>query len=143
MLANRISGLLPTPSECESLEVAALHSISGRGFDFALWGERPFRAPHHSASSRALIGGGNPPCPGEVSLAHCGVLFLDEFPEFARDALEALREPIETGVVAIARTSRHARITSYNVCYTKLLRNRLPIYPSHPEVLFPERDLQW
>jgi len=109
MLANRISGLLPTPSECESLEVAALHSISGRGFDFALWGERPFRAPHHSASSRALIGGGNPPCPGEVSLAHCGVLFLDEFPEFARDALEALREPIETGVVAIARTSRHAR----------------------------------
>lgn len=109
MLAARIPGLLPSLSDREALDVAALHSVSGRGFDFALWGERPFRAPHHSASSRALIGGGNPPRPGEISLAHCGVLFLDEFPEFARDALEALREPMETGVVSIARTARHAR----------------------------------
>lgn len=109
MLAARVPGLLPSLSESDALEVAAVHSISGQGFDFALWGERPFRAPHHSASSRALIGGGNPPRPGEVSLAHCGVLFLDEFPEFARDALEALREPMETGVVSIARTARHAR----------------------------------
>jgi len=109
MLAARMPGLLPVLSDCEALEVAALHSVSGRGFDFALWGERPFRAPHHSASSRALIGGGNPPRPGEVSLAHCGILFLDEFPEFARDALEALREPMETAVVSIARTARHAR----------------------------------
>ena len=109
MLAARFPGLLPPLSESEAHDVAAVHSISGQGFDFALWGERPYRAPHHSASSRALVGGGNPPRPGEISLAHCGVLFLDEFPEFARDALEALREPLEAGVVSIARAARHAR----------------------------------
>lgn len=109
MLAARFPSLLPPMSESEARDVAAVHSVTGRGFDFALWGERPFRAPHHSASSRALVGGGNPPRPGEISLAHCGVLFLDELPEFARDALEALREPLETGVVSIARAARHAR----------------------------------
>jgi len=109
MLAARFAGLLPPPSELEALEVAALHSVSSQGFDSADWGARPFRAPHHSASSRALVGGGNPPRPGEISLAHGGVLFLDELPEFARDALEALREPLETGCISIARAARHAR----------------------------------
>jgi len=109
MLAARFPGLLPPLSEVEALEVAAVHSVSGLGVDIASWGERPFRAPHHSASSRALVGGGNPPRPGEISLAHHGVLFLDEFPEFARDALEALREPLETGSISIARAARQAR----------------------------------
>jgi len=109
MLAARFPGLLPPLSESEMLEVAALHSVSTQGFDVADWGLRPFRAPHHSASSRALVGGGNPPRPGEISLAHGGVLFLDELPEFARDALEALREPLETGFVSIARVARRAR----------------------------------
>jgi magnesium chelatase family protein len=109
MLAARFPGLLPPLSEVEALEVAAVHSVSGLGVDIASWGERPFRAPHHSASSRALVGGGNPPRPGEISLAHHGVLFLDELPEFARDALEALREPLETGCISIARAARQAR----------------------------------
>ncbi len=108
MLAARFPGLLPPLDEAEALEVAALHSVSSQGFDTARWGLRPFRAPHHSASSRALAGGGNPPRPGEISLAHGGVLFLDELPEFARDALEALREPLETGRVSIARAARQA-----------------------------------
>jgi magnesium chelatase family protein len=109
MLAARFTGLLPALDETEALDVAAVHSVSGRGFDIARWGERPFRAPHHSASSRALVGGGNPPRPGEISLAHGGVLFLDELLEFPRDALEALREPLETGFVSIARAAHHAR----------------------------------
>lgn len=109
MLAARFPGLLPPLSEAEMLEVAALHSVSSQGFDVMDWGLRPFRAPHHSASSRALVGGGNPPRPGEISLAHGGVLFLDELPEFARDALEALREPLETGSVSIARAAHRAR----------------------------------
>ncbi|MDX1374387.1 MAG: YifB family Mg chelatase-like AAA ATPase [Burkholderiales bacterium] len=109
MLAARFPGLLPPPSEREALEIAALHSVSSRGFDVSQWAVRPFRAPHHSASSRALVGGGNPPRPGEISLAHGGVLFLDELPEFARDALEALREPLETGIVSIARAARQAQ----------------------------------
>ncbi len=109
MLAARFPGLLPLLDEGEALEVAALHSVSSQGFDTARWGLRPFRAPHHSASSRALVGGGNPPRPGEISLAHGGILFLDELPEFPRDALEALREPLETGFVSIARAARQAR----------------------------------
>jgi len=109
MLAARFPGLLPPPGEAEAREVAALHSVSRQGFDLAQWGARPLRAPHHSASSRALVGGGNPPRPGEISLAHGGVLFLDELPEFARDALEALREPLETGFVSIARAAHQAR----------------------------------
>ena len=97
MLAARFPGVLPALSEAEALEVAAVHSVSTSGFDAARWGERPFRAPHHSASAAALVGGGNLPRPGEISLAHHGVLFLDELPEFDRDVLDALREPIETG----------------------------------------------
>jgi len=107
MLAARFPGILPPLSEPEALEVAAVHSVSNAGFDAARWGERPFRAPHHSASSAALVGGGQLPRPGEISLAHHGVLFLDELPEFDRDVLEALREPLESGRVAIARAARH------------------------------------
>src|SRR6266850_642892 len=108
MLAARFPGILPPLSEADALEVAAVHSVSISGFEAARWGQRPFRAPHHSASAAALVGGGNLPRPGEISLAHHGVLFLDELPEFDRDVLEALREPIESGRVAISRAARHA-----------------------------------
>jgi magnesium chelatase family protein len=109
MLAARFPGILPPLSEGEALEVAAVHSVSSAGFDAGRWGERPFRAPHHSASGAALVGGGNLPRPGEISLAHHGVLFLDELPEFDRDVLEALREPLESGRVSISRAARQAQ----------------------------------
>ena len=107
MLAQRFAGLLPDMSNAEALRSAAIHSLSGR-FSLERWGQRPTCAPHHSASAVALVGGGSPPRPGEISLAHHGVLFLDEFPEFARSALEALREPLETGHITIARAARRA-----------------------------------
>ena len=109
MLAARFPGILPPLSEAEALESAAVHCASSLGFDAARWGERAFRAPHHSASSAALVGGGNPPRPGEISLAHHGVLFLDELPEFARSVLEALREPLESGAISLARAARQAQ----------------------------------
>jgi magnesium chelatase family protein len=109
MLAARFPGILPALSEPEALEVAAIHSVSTGGFDASRWGERPYRAPHHSASAAALVGGGAVPRPGEISLAHHGVLFLDELPEFDRDVLEALREPLESGRVSIARAARQAQ----------------------------------
>jgi magnesium chelatase family protein len=109
MLAARFPGILPALSEAESLEVAAIHSVSAGGFEAQRWGERPYRAPHHSASAAALVGGGALPRPGEISLAHHGVLFLDELPEFDRDVLEALREPLECGRVSIARAARQAQ----------------------------------
>lgn len=105
MLAQRLPGLLPAMSETEALESAAIHSLEG-GFDASRWGRRPFRAPHHSASAAALVGGGANPRPGEISLSHHGVLFLDELPEFERRVLEALREPLETGSVTVARARR-------------------------------------
>jgi len=109
MLAARLPGILAEMTTAEALETAKVYSASYLGFDAARWGQRPFRAPHHSASSAALIGGGVPPRPGEVSLAHHGVLFLDELPEFPRDALEAMREPLESGTIAIARAARQAQ----------------------------------
>jgi magnesium chelatase family protein len=109
MLAARFPGILPALSEAEALEVAAIHSVSTGGFDAIRWGERPFRSPHHSASSAALVGGGALPRPGEISLAHHGVLFLDELPEFDRDVLEALREPLESGRVSISRAAHQAQ----------------------------------
>jgi len=108
LLASRLPGLLPLASEAEALEAAAVLSVSGRGFDPGAWRTRPFRAPHHTASAIALIGGGGEPRPGEVSLAHQGVLFLDELPEWQRQALEVLREPLESGVVTISRAARQS-----------------------------------
>ena len=104
MLAQRFAGLLPPMTEDEALHSAAIASLAGR-FDPARWGLRPTVAPHHTASAVALVGGGSPPRPGAISLAHHGVLFLDEFPEFARSALEALREPLENGHITIARAA--------------------------------------
>ncbi|MBO9355500.1 YifB family Mg chelatase-like AAA ATPase [Bordetella petrii] len=107
MLAQRLPGLLPPLSRTQALEAAALAGLGGpQGAAAALQGQPPFRAPHHGASAAALIGGGARPRPGEASLAHHGVLFLDELPEFDRRALESLREPLETGAVTIAR-ARH------------------------------------
>jgi magnesium chelatase family protein len=108
MLAQRLPGLLPPMDEAEALDSAALLSLSSQGFDPARYGRRPVRAPHHSASAVALVGGGSPPRPGEISLAHGGVLFLDELPELPRNALEALREPLETGRITISRAARQA-----------------------------------
>jgi magnesium chelatase family protein len=109
MLAARFAGILAPMSEPEALESAAIQSASNAGFDPVSWSVRPMRAPHHTASRIALVGGGSPPRPGEISLAHHGVLFLDELPEFGREALEALREPLETGWISLARGARQAR----------------------------------
>ena len=108
MLASRLPGLLPPMTDEEALESAALRSLASTGFRVTEWHERPFRAPHHSASSVALVGGGADPRPGEISLAHRGVLFLDELPEFERRVLEVLREPLESGRVSISRAARKA-----------------------------------
>jgi magnesium chelatase family protein len=104
MLARRLPGLLPSPGFEEVLEVTRIHGAAGRlAAGQPLLSERPFRAPHHTASPAGLLGGGNPPRPGEVSLAHRGVLFLDELPEFERRALEALRQVLEERKVVVAR----------------------------------------
>jgi magnesium chelatase family protein len=107
MLAQRLPGLLPPMDDAEALASAAVASVVG-SFDAARWKQRPFRSPHHSASAAALVGGGSPPRPGEISLADGGVLFLDELPEMPRLALEALREPLETGRITISRAARQA-----------------------------------
>ena len=103
MLASRLAGILPPMAEQEALEVAAIQSISNQTINAKSWLTRPFRAPHHTASSAALVGGGGQPQPGEISLAHNGVLFLDELPEFERKVLDVLREPMESGEVTISR----------------------------------------
>jgi magnesium chelatase family protein len=105
MLAQRLPSILPRLSPRELLEVSMIHSVAGHLAGGALTDRRPFRAPHHSASMAALVGGGVHAKPGEVSLAHQGVLFLDELPEFQPQALDSLRQPIETGEVAIARAN--------------------------------------
>lgn len=107
MLAARLPGLLPPLDEAAACDSAAVLSLAGQ-FRPRQFGQRPFRAPHHTASAVALVGGGNPPRPGEISLAHQGVLFLDELPEFERKVLETLREPLESGHIHIARAARHA-----------------------------------
>ena len=107
MLAARFPGLLPTMTTAEALESAALASLAGR-FSVEAWRVRPYRAPHHTASGVALVGGGGVPRPGEISLAHHGVLFLDELPEFDRRVLEVLREPLESGHITISRAARQA-----------------------------------
>lgn len=108
MLAQRLIGLLPELSDRQALETSAIHSVSGKSFDPQNWRRRPFRSPHHTASGVALVGGGSVPKPGEISLAHNGVLFLDELPEFDRKVLDVLREPLETGQVSISRAAQQA-----------------------------------
>ncbi|KOC88620.1 YifB family Mg chelatase-like AAA ATPase [Winslowiella iniecta] len=109
MLATRLVGLMPPLSDSEALECAAIASLVDSGTMHKQWRQRPFRAPHHSSSMYALVGGGSLPRPGEISLAHNGVLFLDELPEFERRALDALREPIESGEISISRA--RAKVT--------------------------------
>jgi magnesium chelatase family protein len=109
MLAARLPGLLPPLSAAEALEVSMVHSVAGLLTGGGLVRQRPFRDPHHSASLPALVGGGSRAKPGEISLAHKGVLFLDELPEFQRQTLEALRQPLETGRAVVARA--HAHVT--------------------------------
>lgn len=106
MLAERLPGILPPLTESEALETCAVRSVAGHAVDPALWRRRPFRAPHHTASAVALVGGGSQPRPGEISLAHNGVLFLDELPEFSRHVLDVLREPLESGSIVISRAAR-------------------------------------
>ncbi len=107
MLAQRFPGILPAMTDDEALEAAAVQSLTG-GFRLERWKQRPFRSPHHTASGVALVGGGSNPRPGEISLAHHGVLFLDELPEFDRNVLEVLREPLESGRITISRAARQA-----------------------------------
>ena len=108
MLASRLPGILPPMTEQEALETAAVYSVSNLGLQLQDWRWRRFRSPHHTASGVALVGGGSQPRPGEVSLAHNGVLFLDELPEFNRHVLEVLREPLESGRIVISRAARQA-----------------------------------
>ncbi|ATG92246.1 YifB family Mg chelatase-like AAA ATPase [Methylomonas koyamae] len=108
MLAARLPTILPELSEQQAQETAAIASISDHGLDIQRWRQPPFRAPHHTASAAALVGGGSNPKPGEISLSHNGALFLDELPEFDRKVLEVLREPLETGHITISRANRQA-----------------------------------
>ena len=141
MLAERLPGILPPMTEHESLETAAVLSLTANGFQPGWWGQRPFRSPHHSASHVSLIGGGTRPRPGEISLAHNGVLFLDELPEFSRQALEVLREPLESGRVTISRAAaqvdypaRFQLIAAMNPCPCGYLGD-----PVHPCTDTPEQ----
>jgi magnesium chelatase family protein len=108
MLASRFPGILPSMTDTEALESAAIFSLSRGSFDIDNWKRRPFRSPHHTASGVALVGGGSPPRPGEISLAMHGVLFLDELAEFDRKVLEVLREPLESRKITISRAARQA-----------------------------------
>lgn len=105
LLAEAMLRLLPSLSEEEALEVASIHSVAGRSLRDADWFHRPLRAPHHSATAPSLVGGGNRAMPGEISLAHLGVLFLDELPEFPRSVLDSLREPLESGHITVTRAN--------------------------------------
>jgi magnesium chelatase family protein len=108
MLASRLPSILPELTNQQALEVAAIYSVARKGLRPEIW-SRPFRAPHHTASAAALVGGGSTPRPGEISLAHQGVLFLDELPEFSRRVLEVLREPMESGEIMISRVAAQSR----------------------------------
>ena len=108
MLAQRLPGILPPMTQQEAVESAAIQSVGSNGFDVVNWKRRPYRAPHHTASAVALVGGGSNPRPGEISMAMHGVLFLDELPEFERRVLEVLREPLESGRITVSRAARQA-----------------------------------
>lgn len=123
MLAQTLPTILPPLTIDQCIETASIYSVAGQSVERLFAGERPFRAPHHSASSRAMVGGGSSPRPGEISLAHQGVLFLDELPEYPRSVLEVLREPLETGEVTISRVSgticypaRFSLVAAMNPC---------------------------
>ncbi len=123
MLASRLTSLLPPLDDEQAIASAVIHSVSHSGLNPASWKQRPYQAPHHTASAVALVGGGQPPGPGEISLAHNGVLFLDELPEFNRSVLESLREPLEVGSIQISRAGQQAQfpaqfqlITAMNPC---------------------------
>lgn len=109
MLAKRLPGLLPPLTPLEALETSMIHSLAGLLSDGGISRQRPFMEPHHTASMAAIVGGGKSARPGQISLAHNGVLFMDEFPEYARAVLETLRQPIETGDVVVARANAHVR----------------------------------
>ncbi|HET9818576.1 MAG TPA: YifB family Mg chelatase-like AAA ATPase [Rhodanobacteraceae bacterium] len=113
MLAARLPGILPPMTETEAIEACAVRSVAGVSVDAAGWRQRPYRAPHHTASGVALVGGGSHPRPGEISLAHNGVLFLDELPEFDRRVLEVLREPLESGRIVISRAAHQAEFPAH------------------------------
>ncbi|MCV2368026.1 YifB family Mg chelatase-like AAA ATPase [Roseateles oligotrophus] len=139
MLAQRLAGLLPPMTDEEALESASVLSLAGQ-FESSRWGQRSLRSPHHSASSVALVGGGAPPRPGEISLALHGVLFLDELAEFNRAALEALREPMETGRILISRAARQAEfparfqlVAAMNPCPCGQLGNPLTFCRCSPD----------
>ena len=141
MLAQRFAGLLPAMTTDEALETAAVASLGGR-FTLEHWAVRPTCAPHHTASAVALVGGGSPPRPGEISLAHRGVLFLDELPEFPRAALEALREPLESGHITISRAAQRAEfparfqlIAAMNPCPCGYLGSSLRACRCAPEAV--------
>ena len=139
MLAQRLAGLLPPMELAQALQSAAIASLAGR-FAPERWAQRPTCAPHHTASAVALVGGGSPPRPGEISLAHGGVLFLDELPEFPRAALEALREPLETGSIRIVRAAQQAEfparfqlVAAMNPCPCGYLGSQLRACRCTPE----------
>ena len=119
MLAARFPGILPPMTEDEALESAAIQSLSQGSFNISEWKRRPFRAPHHTASGIALVGGGSYPRPGEISLALHGILFLDELPEFDRKVLEVLREPLESGKITISRAARQAEFPAHFQLYLR------------------------
>ena len=129
MLARRLPGLLPRMSKTEALATAAVCSIAGQPVQAENWYQRPFRAPHHTASAAALVGGGRGLSPGEISRAHNGVLFLDELPQFNRNVLDVLREPLETGAIALARAgiqaefpARFQLLAAMNPCFSRPTR---------------------
>jgi magnesium chelatase family protein len=128
MLASRLPGILPPMTQEEALASAAIQSLGSGGFDVSRWGRRPYRAPHHTASAVALVGGGSFPRPGEISMAMHGVLFLDELTEFDRDVLEVLREPLESGRITVSRAARQAEfpaefqlVAAMNPCHCGFL----------------------
>jgi len=128
MLAARLPGILPPMTQAQALASAAIQSLGSGGFEVSRWGRRPYRAPHHTASGVALVGGGSFPRPGEISMALHGVLFLDELPEFDRDVLEVLREPLESGRITVSRAARQAEfpaefqlVAAMNPCHCGFL----------------------
>lgn len=146
MLAARLPGILPALEENESMELAAIRSITS-AFDSNDWLRRPFRSPHHTSSAISLVGGGAKCKPGEISLAHRGVLFLDEFPEFSRHVLETLREPLETGSISIARANNRVDypanfqlVAAMNPCPCGFLNDGTDRCVCTPQQIFRYRD---